>query len=102
MVVHRGKDLFEHRKLAPRGVRCVYAGIGMHFGRQAYLGCCADDNRVYASIDCQFQHVHGYYDKEPETEQLARHYDMPNTTIAELQERINQSTMSGAISDSRY
>ena len=56
----------------------------MHFGRRAYLGFCADDNRVYASIDCQFdetffpyrthdQRVHGYYDQEPETEQLARH-----------------------------
>ncbi len=30
MVVHRGKDLVEHHKLAPRGGKCVYLGCGMH------------------------------------------------------------------------
>jgi hypothetical protein len=30
MVVHWGKDLVEHHKLAPRGEKCVYLGCGMH------------------------------------------------------------------------
>ena len=100
MVVHRGKDLVQHRKLAPRGVKCVYVGTGMHFGRRAYLGFCADDNRVYASIDCQFdatffpyrthdQRVYGYYDQVPCTAELSNYYNLPNATIEQIREHIN-------------
>ena len=36
-VVFRGKDLLEHRKLAPWGEKSVYLGTGKQFGRRAFM-----------------------------------------------------------------
>ena len=55
MVMHRGKDLVEHRKLAPRGEKGVCVGIDTHFGRRAFICYSARANRVYASR-LQIQH----------------------------------------------
>jgi len=53
MVVFRGKDLVEHRKMAPRGERGVYLGTGKQFGRRAFMCYSARLNRVFASVDCE-------------------------------------------------
>jgi len=37
MVVFRGKDLAEHRKLAPHGRKEVYLGKDKQFGRRAFM-----------------------------------------------------------------
>jgi hypothetical protein len=102
MVVFRGKDLVEHRKLAPRGEKCVYIGTGRQFGRRAFMGYSPRTNRVYASVDCEFddtyfpfrvcdQRVRGFFDTEPNTEELSMFYDMPNATIEQIIEKINSS-----------
>jgi len=36
-VVHRGRDLVEHTKLAPRGVLGVYLSVGISHGRRAFI-----------------------------------------------------------------
>jgi len=51
MVVFRGRDLVEPKKLAPRGERCVYIGTGRQFGRRASMGYSPRTNRVYASVE---------------------------------------------------
>jgi len=51
MVVFRGRDLVEHKKLAPRGERCVYIGTGRQFGRRAFMGYSPRINRVCASVE---------------------------------------------------
>ena len=38
-VVHRGRDLVEHTKLAPRGELGMYFGVGTSHGRCAFLHC---------------------------------------------------------------
>jgi len=54
MVVYRGKDLVEHGKLAPLGEKGVYLGTGKQFGRRAFMCYSARLNRVFASVDCEF------------------------------------------------
>jgi hypothetical protein len=100
MVVFRGKDLVEHRKLAPRGEKGVYLGTGKQFGRRAFMCYSARLNRVFASVDCEFdatffpyklsdQRQRGYYDTEVRTEELSMFHDMPNATQQEFIERLN-------------
>jgi hypothetical protein len=50
MIVHHGADLVEYGKLAPRGERCVYLGIGATHGRRAFVGYSPRLNRVYATV----------------------------------------------------
>ena len=54
MIVHRGSDLIEHGKLAPRGERCVYLGIGNAHGRRSFVGYSPRLNRIYATVHAQF------------------------------------------------
>ena len=58
MIVHRGRDLVEHSKLAPRGEKCccfncIYLGVGTTHGRRAFIGYSARLNRVYATVDAK-------------------------------------------------
>jgi len=100
MVVFRGKDLVEYCKLAPRGEKGVYLGTGKEFGRRAFMCCSAQLNRVFASVDCEFdatffpyklsdQRQRGYYDTEVRTEELSMFHDMPNATQQEFIKRLN-------------
>jgi len=100
MVVYRGKDLVEHGKLAPRGEKGVYLGTGKQFGRRAFMCYSARLNRVFASVDCEFdatffpyklsdQRQRGYYDTELRTEELSMFHDMPNATQQDFIERLN-------------
>jgi len=101
MVVFRGKDLVEHKTLAPRGGKCVCIGTGRQFGRRAFMGYSPRTNRMYASVDCKFddtyfpfrvcdQRVRGLFDTEPNTEELSIFYDMPNAMIQQIIERIHR------------
>ena len=56
--MHRGTDLIEHGKLAPRGEKCVYLGIGNAHGRRAFVGYSPRLNRVYATVHAQFDETH--------------------------------------------
>ena len=58
MIVHRGSDLIEHGKLAPRGERCVYLGIGNAHGRRSFVGYSPRLNRIYATVHAQFDETH--------------------------------------------
>ena len=58
MIVHQGKDLVEHHKLAPRGEKCVYLGCGMAHGRRAFIAYSPRTNRVYATIHAEFDETH--------------------------------------------
>ena len=62
MIVHRGRDLVEHSKLAPRGEKCIYLGVGTTHGRRAFIGYRARLNRVYAesyaTVDAKFDETH--------------------------------------------
>ena len=107
MVVFRSwwyfrKDLVEHKKFAPHGEKCVYIGTGRKFGRWAFMGYSLRTNRVYASVDCEFddiyfpfrvcdQRVRGFFDTEPNTKEFSMFYDMPHATIEQIIERINSS-----------
>jgi len=102
MMVFRGKDLVEHKKLALRGEKCVYIGTGRQFRRRAFMGYSPRTNRVHASVDCGFddtyflfrvcdQRVRGFFDTESNTEELSMFYDIPNATIEQIIERINSS-----------
>ena len=99
MVVHQGKDLVEHHKLAPRGEKCVYLGCGMAFGRRAFIAYSPRLNRIFCTIHAQFdethfpfrpcdQRVRGYLDNDAQLESLSLFHDMPNATMDELRERI--------------
>lgn len=48
MIVHQGKDLVEHHKLAPRGEKCVYLGCGMAHGPRCSVqrGSCRGTGTV--------------------------------------------------------
>ena len=50
VVVHRGRDLVEHTKLAPQGELCVYLGIGKSHGRRAIIAYSPRTSRVYATL----------------------------------------------------
>jgi len=104
MVVFRGKDLVEHCKLAPRGEKGVYSGTGQGVysgtGRRAFMCYLARLNRVFASVDCEFdatffpyklsdQRQRKYYDTEVRTEELSMFHDMPNATQQDFIERLN-------------
>ena len=54
MVVHRGKDLVEHHKLAPRGEKYVYLGCGNAYGRRAYIAYSPRLHRVFSTIHAEF------------------------------------------------
>ena len=106
-VVHRGRDLVEHSKLAPRGEKCVYIGTGQTFGRRAYLAYSPRLNRVFATVDVQFdetyfpfrlvdQRVLGWHSKQPQLEQLSLFHDLPHPTIPQLIQRINGAHVPGA------
>jgi hypothetical protein len=49
-----GKDLVKHRKLAPRGEKCVYLGCGNAFGRRAFIACSPRLNQVFCTIYAEF------------------------------------------------
>jgi len=51
VVVHWGRDLVDHTKLAPRGELCVYLGIGKSHGRRAIIAYSPRTSRMYATID---------------------------------------------------
>ena len=100
MVVFRGKDLVEHRKLAPQGEKGVYLGTGKQFGRRAFMCYSARLNRVFASVDCEFdatffpyklsdQRQRRYCDTEVRTEELSMFHGMPNATQQDFMERLN-------------
>ena len=66
------------------------------------MGYSPRTNRVYASVDCEFddtyflfrvcdQRVQGFFHTEPNTEVLSMFYDMPNATIEQIIQRINSS-----------
>ena len=106
MVVHRGRDLVEHGKLAPRGEKCVYIGTGQAWGRRAYLAFSPRVNRIYATVDAQFdecyfpfrlvdQRVFGQHAKQPKLEQLSLFHDLPHPTIEQLITRINSAQVPG-------
>ena len=106
MVVHRGRDLVEHTKLAPRGEKCVYIGTGQTWGRRAYLAFSPRLNRVFATVDAQFdetyfpfrlvdQRAHGMHSRHAKLEQLSLFHDLPNPTIEQLVERINSASVPG-------
>ena len=106
IVVHRGRDLVEHSKLAPRGEKCVYIGTGKAFGRRAYLAFSPRLNRVFATVDAQFdetyfpfrlvdQRVFGHHSKQPKLEQLSLFHDLPHPTIDQLVQRINAAHVPG-------
>ena len=59
--VFRGKELISHRKLAPRGLACVYVGTGMSFGRKCFLAYSPVEHKVYATVDCQFDETYFPY-----------------------------------------
>ena len=90
----------EHKKFAPHGEKCVYIGTGRKFGRRAFMGYSVITNRVYASVDCEFddiyfpfrvcdQRVRGFLETKPDTEELSMFYDMPNSTIEQIIQSIN-------------
>jgi len=54
MVVFRGKDLVERRKLAQRGEKGVILCTDQQFGRRAFMCYSARLNRIFASVDCEF------------------------------------------------
>jgi len=100
MVVFRGKDLVEHRKLAPRGEKGVYLGTGKQFGGRAFMCYSARLNQVFASVDCEFdamffpyklsdQRQRGCFDTEVRKEELSMLHDMPNATQQNFIERSN-------------
>ena len=106
MIVHRGRDLVEHSKLAPRGEKCVYIGTGQTFGRRAYLAFRPRLNRVFATVDAQFdecyfpfrlvdQRVYGQHSKRAKLEQLSLFHDLPHPTIEQLVTRINSAHVPG-------
>jgi len=77
-------------------------GTGLQFGRKAFIEYSLRTNRVYASVDYEFnesyfpcrvcdQRVREYFDTEPNTEELKPFYDMPNAKIEKISERINSS-----------
>jgi hypothetical protein len=99
MVVHQGKDLVQHHKLAPRGEKCVYLGCGFTYGRRAYIAYSPRLNRIFCTIHADFdethfpyrtvdQRVYGYLDNNVQLETLSFYHDMPNATIQDLKERI--------------
>eukprot|EP00961_Rhodomonas_salina_P024877 335118-Rhodomonas_salina.1 len=72
---YRGQDVLEHHKIAPRGEKCVYVGVGLHQGRKATLTFSPRLNRVYATTQVTFdetlfparahdQRIYGFYDDE--------------------------------------
>ena len=99
-VVHRGRDLVEHTKLAPRGEFGVYLGIDISHGRRASIVYSPRTSRVYATVDARFdetyfpfrttnQRVYGQeYTPSIQLEQLSLHHDMPNPTVANIIERL--------------
>jgi len=100
MVVFRGKDLVEHRKLAPREENCVYLGRDKQFGRRAFMCYSARLSRVFASVDCEFdatffpyklsdQRQREHYDTEVRMEELSMFHGMPNATQQDFIERLN-------------
>ena len=100
MVIFHGKDLVEHRKLAPRGEKGVYLGTGKQFGQRAFMCYSARLNRIFASVDCEFdaaffpyklsdQRQRVYYDMEVRTEEVSMFHDMPNASQQDFIERLN-------------
>ena len=93
VVVHWGRDLVEHTKLAPRGELCVYVGIGKSHGRHAIIAYSPRTSRVYATFDARFdetyfpfsttnQRVYGQdYAPAIQLEQLSLYHDIPNPTM---------------------
>ena len=92
VVVHWGRDLVEHTKLAPRGELCVYLGIGS----RAIIAYSPRTSRVYATIDARFdetyfpfrttnQRVYGKdYAPAIQLEQLSLYHDMPNPSEVKI------------------
>jgi hypothetical protein len=104
MVVHRGKDLVEHHKLAPRGEKCVYLGCGNAYGRRAYIAYSPRLHRVFSTIHAEFdetffpfrtvdQRVRGRNDNAAQLETLSLYHDMPNDTITDITERIKSNSV---------
>ena len=105
MIVHRGRDLVEHSKLAPRGEKCIYLGVGTTHGRRAFIGYSARLNRVYATVEAKFdethfpmrttnQRVYGrHHQAHVDIDQLSLYHDMPNPTVAEIVERLNSTNV---------
>jgi len=102
-VVHRGRDLVEHTKLAPRGELSVYLSVGTSHGRRAFMVYSPWTSRVYATVDARFDETYfpfrttnqrAYdqdYSPSIQLEQLSLYHDMPNPTVASIVERL-QST----------
>ena len=57
-VVHRGRDLVEHTKLAPRGVLGVYLSVGISHGRRAFIVYSPRTSRVHATVDARFDETY--------------------------------------------
>ena len=104
MIVHQGKDLVEHRKLAPRGEKCLYLGTGNAYGRRCFIGYSPRLHRVYCTLHATFdetlfpmrtvdQRARGYADNEPLLETLSLYHDMPNATIEDLAARIQNQNV---------
>ena len=75
-VVHQGKDLVEHHKLAPRGESSVFVGLGLMHSKKAWLVYSALLHHVFASTNATFddtlfpsketdQLYYGYYNAQP-------------------------------------
>jgi len=99
-VVHRGRDLVEHTKLAPRGELGVYLGVGTSHGRRTFIVYSPRTSRVYATVDARFdetyfpfrttnQRVYGQdYTPFIQLEQLSLYHDMLNPTVASIVPRL--------------
>jgi len=74
-VVHQGRDLVEHHKLAPRGEAGVFVGLGMSHGRRGWLIYCPRVARIFITREATFdetlfllkpqdQRIYGIYDNQ--------------------------------------
>eukprot|EP00961_Rhodomonas_salina_P000258 3428-Rhodomonas_salina.1 len=83
--VFRGRDLVDHHKLAPRGERGVFVGLGMSHCRKCWLVYTPRLNCIFASRNVTFddtlyplkesdQRVYGYYDNAAITQMRADAY----------------------------
>ena len=103
IVVHRGRNLVEHTKLAPREDLGMYLGVGTSHGRRTFIIYSPRTCRVYATVDARFdetyflfrttnQRVYGQdYIPSIQLEPLFLYHGLPNPTVASIVERL-QST----------
>mmetsp|Transcript_61225 Transcript_61225/g.126463 ORF Transcript_61225/g.126463 Transcript_61225/m.126463 type:complete len:1000 (-) Transcript_61225:457-3456(-) len=86
--IYRGKDLVEHGKLAPRGEKGVFVGLGMTHGRKCWLVFSPRLNRIFATRNVSFdetlfplkgsdQRIFGRYDNHAIQQMRADAYGLP-------------------------